>query len=204
MPCFLEEMNASGITAEQPHLFISKSMTGARKKPGACSCRAGDNAQTSPSPWMCADCIRIYSLEGWQSHGNQHLLPGLPVPSPLHTSSLIAQSHFRKSCVSMMSWCCSSCATPACWRRCGFAGQATAPSTRSRWDTFTRACGCLGHGPPPERTLLQSLSLAGYFPSGFLHPDTDPRVGKITGRRKWQSTPVFLPGKSHGQMSLAG
>ena len=129
---------------------------------------------------------------------------GLPVPSPLHTSSLIAQSHFRKSCVSMMSWCCSSCATPACWRRCGFAGQATAPSTRSRWDTFTRACGCLGHGPPPERTLLQSLSLAGYFPSGFLHPDTDPRVGKITGRRKWQSTPVFLPGKSHGQMSLAG
>ena len=23
-------------------------------------------------------------------------------------------------------------------------------------------------------------------------------------RRKWQSTPVFLPGKSHGQRSLAG
>ena len=27
---------------------------------------------------------------------------------------------------------------------------------------------------------------------------------KITWRRKWQSTPVLLPGKSHGQRSLAG
>ena len=29
-------------------------------------------------------------------------------------------------------------------------------------------------------------------------------VGKIPLRRKWQPTPVFLPGKSHGQRSLAG
>ena len=28
-------------------------------------------------------------------------------------------------------------------------------------------------------------------------------VRKI-GKRKWQPTPVFLPGKSHGQRSLAG
>ena len=27
-------------------------------------------------------------------------------------------------------------------------------------------------------------------------------VGKIPWRRKWQPTPVFLPGKSHGQRSL--
>jgi len=26
----------------------------------------------------------------------------------------------------------------------------------------------------------------------------DPSVGKIPWRRKWQPTPVFLPGKSHG------
>ena len=32
----------------------------------------------------------------------------------------------------------------------------------------------------------------------------DPRVGKIPWRRKGQPTPVFLPGKSHGQRSLAG
>ena len=32
----------------------------------------------------------------------------------------------------------------------------------------------------------------------------DPWVGKIPWRRKWQPTPVFLPGKSHEQRSLAG
>ena len=31
-----------------------------------------------------------------------------------------------------------------------------------------------------------------------------PCVGKIPWRRKWQPTPVFLPGKFHGQRSLAG
>jgi len=30
----------------------------------------------------------------------------------------------------------------------------------------------------------------------------DPGVGKIPWRRKWQPTPVFLPGKSHGWRSL--
>ena len=29
-------------------------------------------------------------------------------------------------------------------------------------------------------------------------------VGKIPWRRAWQPTPVFLPGKSHGQRNLAG
>ena len=32
----------------------------------------------------------------------------------------------------------------------------------------------------------------------------DPWVGKIPWRRKWQPTPVFLPGKSLGQRSLRG
>ena len=30
----------------------------------------------------------------------------------------------------------------------------------------------------------------------------DPWVRKILWRRKWQSTPVFWPGKSHGQRRL--
>ena len=29
-------------------------------------------------------------------------------------------------------------------------------------------------------------------------------VGKMPWRRKWQPTPVFLPGKFHGQRSLTG
>jgi len=33
---------------------------------------------------------------------------------------------------------------------------------------------------------------------------SNPESGKIPWRRAWQPTPVFLPGESHGQMSLAG
>ena len=32
----------------------------------------------------------------------------------------------------------------------------------------------------------------------------DPWVGKVPWRRVWQSTPIFLPGESHGQRSLVG
>ena len=32
----------------------------------------------------------------------------------------------------------------------------------------------------------------------------NPWVGKIPWRRKWQPTPVFLPGESQGQRSLLG
>ena len=31
----------------------------------------------------------------------------------------------------------------------------------------------------------------------------DPWIGKVPWRRDWQPTPVFLPGKSHGQRRLA-
>ena len=34
--------------------------------------------------------------------------------------------------------------------------------------------------------------------------ESDPWVGQIPWRRKWLPTPVLLPGKSHGQRSLAG
>ena len=35
-------------------------------------------------------------------------------------------------------------------------------------------------------------------------PGSIPGSGKISWRRKWQPTPVFLPGKSHGWKSLIG
>ena len=35
-------------------------------------------------------------------------------------------------------------------------------------------------------------------------PGFDPWVGKIPWRRKWQPTPVSLPGKSHARRSLTG
>ena len=34
--------------------------------------------------------------------------------------------------------------------------------------------------------------------------DSIPGSGRFPGEGKWQSTPVFLPGKSHEQRSLAG
>ena len=59
---------------------------------------------------------------------------------------------------------------------------------------------------PYFHTLPGHTSLSPYLP-GFLvasdsanarRPGFDPWVRKISWRRKWQPTPVFLPGKSHG------
>ena len=77
--------------------------------------------------------------------------------------------------------------------------------------------------------LHEQRSLAGYSPWGRKESDTtepltrtlmalwvknapmmqetqvtEPWVGKIPWKRKWQPTLVLLPGKSHGQRSLAG
>ena len=38
----------------------------------------------------------------------------------------------------------------------------------------------------------------------FGRPGLNPWVGKIPWRRKWQPTPVFLPGESHRQRNLVG
>ena len=38
----------------------------------------------------------------------------------------------------------------------------------------------------------------------YRNPGFDPWVRKIPWRRKWQPTPVFLPGKFHGWRSLVG
>ena len=48
-------------------------------------------------------------------------------------------------------------------------------------------------GPTQKQCLFVDVS------GGF-----DPQVGKIPWRRKWQPTPVLLPGKFHGWRSLVG
>ena len=35
-------------------------------------------------------------------------------------------------------------------------------------------------------------------------PGSIPGLGRFPWRRKWQPTPVFLPGKSYGQRTLVG
>ena len=50
------------------------------------------------------------------------------------------------------------------------------------------------------------------FPGGFAGKESpcnvggrfNPWVRKIPWRRAWQPTPVFFPGESHGQRSMAG
>ena len=52
----------------------------------------------------------------------------------------------------------------------------------------------------PASLVAQSVkNLRAVQETGF-----DPWGGKIPWRRKWQPTPVSLPGKSHGQRSLVG
>ena len=53
---------------------------------------------------------------------------------------------------------------------------------------------------------LQScpVALVVKSPSANAGDIRDPWVGKIPWRKAWQPTPVFLPGESHGQGSLAG
>ena len=65
--------------------------------------------------------------------------------------------------------------------------------------TFIWVCTfCVLSGITQIRIFVKSLHV------GYRRPWFNPWVGKIPWRRKWQPTPVFLPGESHGQRTLAG
>ena len=63
---------------------------------------------------------------------------------------------------------------------------------------------------PTGRKYLQNLYLLPWWLRWYRirlqcgRPGFSPWVGKIPRRRAWQPTPVFLPGKFHGQRSLEG
>ena len=50
----------------------------------------------------------------------------------------------------------------------------------------------------------QVAQMVKYLPAMWENLGLDPWVQKIPWRKEWQPTPVFLPGESHGQRSLAG
>ena len=56
-----------------------------------------------------------------------------------------------------------------------------------------------GNGSP-----LQPCCLENPMDRGAWRATVSPWTGKISWRKKWQPTPVFLPGESHGQRSLVG
>ena len=56
-----------------------------------------------------------------------------------------------------------------------------------------------------SRQMLKWASLVKNLPSVQCRKSKcDPWFGKVPWRRKWQPTPVFLPGEFHGQRSLVG
>ena len=72
-------------------------------------------------------------------------------------------------------------------------------SQQARW-----AVG--GPGPGHRQWASQVALVVKNLPvtAGDKRHGFDPWVGKIPWRRKWQPTPVFLPGEFHGQKSLVG
>ena len=76
-------------------------------------------------------------------------------------------------------------------------------SSKRFWGKVSRKGGCDGRfiqiGKKGGSWLRQQSVCLQCRRPGF-----DPWVGKIPWRRKWQPTPVFLPGKSHGRRSLVG
>ena len=87
-------------------------------------------------------------------------------------------------------------------------------------DTVNKGCrGDILPYPPQELALHMNdlnLTLHRAFPGGASGKEStnqcrrckrhgfNPWVRKIPWRRKWQPTPVFLPGESHGYRSLVG
>jgi len=66
------------------------------------------------------------------------------------------------------------------------------------WESSTADCTVLGF-PRVSSGKKSTCQCRRSRRSGF-----DPWVEKIPWRRVWQPTPVFLPGKFHGQRSLEG
>ena len=66
-------------------------------------------------------------------------------------------------------------------------------------------CISLVISPTRASLVAQRLKrLPGMWEIRVWRPGSDPWVGKIPWRRKWQPTPAFLPGESHGGRSLVG
>ena len=100
----------------------------------------------------------------------------------LHWSPVVywAPTNLGSSCFSLLSFCCSYCS----WGSQGRNTEVVCHSIMDKWlPWWLRE---VRHLPTMQET-------------GF-----NPWVRKISWRRKWQPTPVFLPGKSHGQRHLVG
>ena len=75
------------------------------------------------------------------------------------------------------------------------------------WDPYNSNVGTFDIVPEVSETILSSFHSFYFillFRSYLGDPGSIPGSGKIPWRRKWQPTPVLLPGESHGGRSLVG
>ena len=82
------------------------------------------------------------------------------------------------------------------------------------WRAWVCVCFCSQECPEQEPAFVDSSGVSEGFPVAagkeiacqfrrHKRHRFDPLIGKIPWRRKWQLTPVLLPGESHGQRILA-
>ena len=76
-----------------------------------------------------------------------------------------------------------------------------------KWDRLRFSCLCVYNLFQDWSSILWWVSLVAQMVKSLPKCERhgfDPWVGEIPWRKKWQPTPVFLPGKSHGWRSLVG
>ena len=138
---------------------------------------------------------------------------GLPFPSPMHESEKWKWSHSVVSDSKRLH----GLQPTRLFHPWDFPGKSTGVGCHCllRWNSLI----------PPKATVSYNRKRTGIDWLGFKNPgfpggasgkepvrqcrrhkrcEFSPRVGKIPCRRAWQPTPVFLPGESHRQRSLAG
>ena len=121
------------------------------------------------------------------------------------------------TCTNLSSYLSNRCTEPDLWRDEGGFGLCC---SRDRLPlsplvlTITELAPgiCISPAPRATGSLLHLTQRRQGFPGGAVvnNPpanagDTaDAGAGKVLWNRTWQPTPVFLPGKPHGQRSLTG
>ena len=135
----------------------------------------------------------------YNNDSNASFLNCYTVPESLHTSSrllfILKKRHLK---LSGKRWHVEEANLPCvCMCVCFFLSVfPPAQNSDPFWFSWASLVALrLKRLPAMRETWVQSLGPI---------PGSDPWVGKIPWRRKWQPTLVLLPGESHGRRSLVG
>ena len=134
----------------------------------------------------------------------------LPAPTPSHPSGLSQSTRFPLPPPFLLTSCLiSQVVTYTFPHDSQFAPHPPPPAVSTSL-SFMSASPLLLRTGSSGKTRREKKKTKGLAPRSLAqmekNPPTmrfDPWVGKIPWRRKWQPTPVFLPGESQGQRSRA-